>query len=78
MTDHPLTFERLVAYAAALSPAEKVQLVQAVMATLQDDLVDEEPASDWHTFLQETYGILADDPIQRWPQGDYEERDEIP
>lgn len=30
---------------------------------------------DWLAFLEETAGSLADDPIERGPQGDYEERD---
>jgi hypothetical protein len=28
-------------------------------------------------FFERTYGSLADDPIERPPQGDYEVRDEI-
>ena len=34
-------------------------------------------AADWHTFIQETYGCLADDPIERGDQGDYDVREVI-
>jgi hypothetical protein len=30
--------------------------------------------SDWHYFIQQTYGCLADDPIVRGDQGKYEIR----
>jgi hypothetical protein len=32
---------------------------------------------EWLAFIDATYGSLADDPIERGPQGDYEVRDEI-
>ncbi len=32
---------------------------------------------NWHSSLDETYGSLADDPIQRQPQGEYEEWDAL-
>lgn len=31
----------------------------------------------WEDFIHATYGILADDPIERGDQGEYEIRDEI-
>ena len=34
-------------------------------------------ASDWHTFIQDTYGCLSDDPIERGDQGSYERREDI-
>ena len=33
--------------------------------------------TDWHGFIQKTYGCLADNPIVRYPQGEYEVREEI-
>ena len=33
--------------------------------------------SDWHNFIQETYGCLADAPIERGEQGKYEIREAI-
>lgn len=32
---------------------------------------------EWHAFIALTYGCMADDPIERPPQGEYEIRDEI-
>ncbi|WP_414551833.1 hypothetical protein [Anabaena sp. CCY 0017] len=32
---------------------------------------------EWHDFINMTYGCLADDPIIRHPQGEYEERGTI-
>lgn len=34
-------------------------------------------ASDWHAFIQETYGCLAEDPIERADQGTYDRREDI-
>jgi len=42
--------------------------------SLQTDFVRE---TDWHTALRATYGILADDPIERPPQLPLEEREPI-
>ena len=33
--------------------------------------------SEWHNFIQETYGCLADAPIERGEQGKYEVREAI-
>jgi len=30
---------------------------------------------DWHAFIAQTYGCLADDPIERGDQGEYEIRE---
>jgi len=32
---------------------------------------------EWLAFIEETAGSLADDPIEREPQGEYEVRDEL-
>nr|MDZ8073242.1 hypothetical protein [Nostoc sp. DedQUE01] len=32
---------------------------------------------EWHEFIDKTYGCLADDPIMRHPQGDYEQREAV-
>lgn len=34
-------------------------------------------AQDWHQFIEETYGCLAEDPIERGDQGKFEIREEI-
>jgi hypothetical protein len=43
------------------------------------DLLAENEISklEWHDFINMTYGCLADDPIIRYPQGEYEEREAI-
>ena len=33
--------------------------------------------SDWHGFIEQTYGSLADDPIERGDQGQFEVREVI-
>lgn len=33
--------------------------------------------SDWSAFVKETYGSLADDPIERGEQGEYEIRETL-
>lgn len=48
----------------------------------QDRLTKASPCTetevlDWQTFIQETYGCLADDPITRGDQGTYERREEV-
>jgi len=55
-----------------LSAAEKWQLVNHVLRLLEREQVNR---VDWHQFLRETYGSLRDTPIERWDQGDYEERE---
>jgi len=32
---------------------------------------------EWHRFIEQTYGSLADDPIERGEQGQYETRETI-
>lgn len=34
-------------------------------------------AEEWNNFIDRTANSLADDPIERLPQGDYEQRDHI-
>jgi len=62
----------LIQQVKTLSPTERLRLIEYVAVTLQSDLVDEE---DWHSKLQATYGILADEPVERLPQPPLEERD---
>lgn len=41
------------------------------------DTTSEMTVTEWHQFIDETYGSLANDPIKRWPQGKYEIREPI-
>jgi len=68
------TFESVLAQAEQLTPQDRLRLVERLAATLQAEL---KPKTDWHTFLRETYGALRDDPIQRYEQGEYEEREPL-
>ncbi len=69
-----LELDQLIAQAMSLSSLDKVRLMEKLATALEHELAQK---SDWHTFLRETYGILADDPIERPPQGDYEEREPL-
>ena len=65
--------EGIMALVDDLSTLDKLRLMEQLASTLKRDLAEEqkpEPKSDWATFVEETAGILADDPIKRWPQGE--------
>jgi hypothetical protein len=40
-------------------------------------LSSDDPAAEWHTFIQQTYGALSDDPIERPAQGLFETREAL-
>ncbi len=68
------TFETLFEQVQKLSTAQRLRMMELLTATLQTDFVRQ---TDWHTALRATYGILADDPIERPPQLPLEERESI-
>lgn len=69
-------YEDVVTLADKLSVAEKVQLIRHLENTLRNDLdVEEFRQVQWHEFLRQTYGLLADDPIERPEQLPLEERE---
>ena len=70
-----MTIQDLFEEVERLPIAEKWRLVNHVLRSLERAQI--QPKSDWHQALQETYGILADDPIERPPQLPLEERDPI-
>ncbi len=41
-------------------------------------LAEKDEKFDWHAFIAQTYGSLADDPISRGEQGSYEVREAMP
>jgi myosin-crossreactive antigen len=51
--------------------------VKPVQKTIDGLSEDEVNKLEWHDFINVTYGCLADDPIIRYPQGEYEEREAI-
>ena len=67
-------FETLFEQVQKLSTAQRLRMLELLAATLQTDFVQQ---TDWHTALKATYGILADDPIERRQQLPMEEREPI-
>ena len=67
------TLETVISQAHQLSPSDKLRLMAWLTQSLQA-VVAQTSDEDWHQFIQRTYGSLADDPIQRWPEGDFEDR----
>lgn len=71
-----MKLNQLIEEAEQLPTHERWQLVKHLLNQLE--VTQAEPidkTQDWHEFLRATYGILRDTPIQRWDQGDYEERE---
>lgn len=62
-----------------LPKADRWYLVKHLLDTLEteQETLTSVPHSDWHDFLRETYGLLRDTPIERWDQGEYEEREPL-
>lgn len=69
-----ITFESLFEQVQKLSPTQRLRMMELLAVTLQTDFTQQ---SDWHTALRATYGILADDPIERPPQLPMEEREPL-
>lgn len=72
-----MTLDTLIHEAERLPATEKWRLVKQLLRSLEEEQQPRAPKSDWHEFLRETYGSLHDTPIQRWDQGEYEEREPI-
>lgn len=68
------TFETLFEQVQKLSPTQRLRMMELLAVTLQTDFVQ---PTNWHTALRATFGILADDPIERPPQLPLEEREPI-
>jgi hypothetical protein len=71
-----MALDELLQEVERLPVTEKWRLVKHVLRSLEQDQ-SVSPVFDWHQFLRETYGSLRDTPIQRWDQGDYEEREPL-
>ena len=69
------TLDELLYEVERLPAAEKWRVVKHILQSLEQEQVTSPAASDWQQFLRETYGSLHDTPIERWDQGDYEERE---
>lgn len=71
MTNIPELFDEV----ERLPVTTRWELVKHLLRSLEQAQSAEPPTSDWHQFLSETYGSLKDTPLERAPQGDYEERE---
>ncbi len=72
-----MTLNTLIAEVKQLSVPEKWQIVKEVLHSLETEQDLVHAKSDWHQALRATYGILADDPIERPEQLPLEEREPI-
>ncbi|MCA0458281.1 MAG: hypothetical protein LCI00_30230 [Chloroflexi bacterium] len=70
MTD--ISFEQLFEEVQKLTPTERLRMMELVAVTLHADLRQQD---DWHKALRATYGLLADDPMERPEQLPLEERE---
>ena len=78
------TLEQVYAQAQTLSSLDKVRLVERLFASIEHEIAALDSAEteaarirEWQATVKRTAGALADDPIERPPQGDYEQRDDI-
>jgi hypothetical protein len=69
--------DKIIHEVEQLPTHERWELVRHLLQLLQQDQLTPITSQDWHAFLQETYGILQDAPIQRWDAGDYEDRETL-
>ncbi len=80
-----LTYQELVKEIKQRSLQERLALLEEVAHSLRQEIAltppSEKPTPEelgWPPgFFEKTYGALADDPMERLPQGNYEEREEI-
>jgi hypothetical protein len=71
-------YDEVVTQADQLSVDEKARLIEHLGNALRHDLeVETFRRMPWHEFLRRTYGILADDPIERPEQLPLEEREPL-
>jgi hypothetical protein len=61
--------DELIHEAERLPAAEKWRLIKQLLRSLETEQQAQPTSSDWHEFLNETYGSLRDTPLQRWEQG---------
>jgi hypothetical protein len=53
------------------------RIIRALIRQPQTASASTKTAVDWQTFVAQTYGSLATDPIVREPQGEYEIREDF-
>jgi len=72
-----LTLHELLEEVDRLSASEKWQVVKHIVNMLEQEHITQPTRVDYHHFLRETYGVLRNTPIERWDQGEYEDRDQF-
>ncbi len=72
-----LKIDELLHEVNRLPTPEKWRLVRHMLQTLEQEQHATPVEPEWRQFLRDTYGSLRDTPIQRWEQGDYEEREPV-
>ncbi len=84
MTVNAPTLEQVLAQAQALSPLDKVRLMERLFASIERDIqaLDSAEAEAariraWRATVERTIGAQSNDPLERPPQGEYERRDDI-
>ena len=79
MSESNMTYEQLAPLADELTHEDKVRLMEHLRLESEREQLAQSPEARGQPpgFFERTYGSLADDPIERPPQGDYEIRDEI-
>ena len=66
----------VIALTEQLTPIERLQLLEYLAATLRRNWeTSTSKTLSWPEFIEQTAGSLQDDPIQRWPQGEFEKRE---
>lgn len=73
-----IAYPDVVQLADQLPTAEKARLIEHLSAALRRELERvSRPQENWPEFLRSTYGSLRDTPIERFEQGEYEEREPL-
>jgi hypothetical protein len=71
-------YDDTLSLVSRLSTYDKVRLMEHISESLKQELEDDYyQRMPWDEFVERTAGSLADDPIRRWLQGSYEERDPV-
>jgi hypothetical protein len=58
-------------------PDELIEPLYVIIRALDRRETPQSSQEDWHDFINKTYGAMRDSPIQRWPQGEFECREEF-
>ncbi len=68
-----LSVQEIWTYVRVLSQEEQQILLQRLLAERRAVTTNEE----WARFIAQTYGSLSDDPLNREPEGEIEEREPL-